>query len=706
MISKVSLRRLYLMAVIGVCLWGGLGLRLGILQIHDRAVYEKRAQDQQQRIVTLSPNRGRIFDRNLRTLALNVNVDSFGVRASDETHVTDAELRRFSSRFAKLTSQDQDPLFLKLQQPSTFNWIARRVDLDTSARIQSLPMMQSLGDRIHIEREVRRVYPYGQVAGQILGFAGVDGKGLAGIELDYHQLLEGTEGFSVVNIDAHGRQYSRVDAGYRPSTDGADLILTIDAACQAVAEATLKETVARHKAQGGMIILMQPSTGDILAMASDPSYDPNNPGDFPMVAQKMQPVVDMYEPGSTFKLVTATAALDSKLFSVTDKILVQNGTITIGQQTITDHEKFEELTMQEVIEHSSNVGTIKIAQTLGERRLYEYARAFGFGSTTGIGLPGEATGVLRNPMDWSVTSLSTLAIGYGVSVTALQLVTAYGAVATDGILMEPQIIKAIVKPDGSIMRRSPTAVRRVMSSKTAHTLKMIFSGVVAHGTGTKAAMQGYSVAGKTGTAWKAREDGPGYTRDYRSSFVGMFPAENPEVVALIVIDEPTENGFYGGDVAAPAFRRMMERLVHLPKGPVNTPPQQDARTYLAMLQEAVDTNDASDTFTFDTSIPVQVRIRPGNQVIPIADLEIRGQTDHTTDILVDASSRLPSVIGLSLREAIQRLAKEGINVTVVGNGLVIRQIPAPGSPAATGDRCLIECRPYDTFAFVSGTQTD
>jgi cell division protein FtsI/penicillin-binding protein 2 len=696
MVSKDCLNRLSLLALMGALLWGCLALRLGIIQVYDRESYQKRAQHQQMRSVLVSPKRGRIFDRNLEIMALNVPVESFGVRKLFTAPAPKERIRAFIAQVADYTRQDPAALTQRILRAKGFTYLARAVDLETSEKIKQLPDYAVFKRHIQIDQETKRLYPYGMVGGQIVGFS-TDGTGRAGFELSQNELLTGKEGYGVVQVDGYRRGYARVAAASRPATDGADLVLTIDAACQAIAEKTLHDTVEKHQALGGMIIVMQPSTGDILAMASEPAFDPNDPRAYPMAAQKMRPIVDTYEPGSTFKLVAATAALDTRQFTTADMIGTNGGRISVGSHTITDHEQLGTLSLRQVIEHSSNVGTIKIAMAVGAHTYYDYVRRFGFGMKTGIALPGEAKGVLLNPVNWSGSTLPTMAIGYGVSVTGLQLLTAYAAIANGGWLMEPQIIKAVIAQDGAVKRTEPAAIRRVMEPETAAIMREILTGVVEEGTGKNAAIAGYKVAGKTGTAWKAREDGPGYTKKYRSSFIGMFPADNPQVAALVMIDEPRADGYYGGTVAAPAFRNLVERMIHLPNGPIHDlpPPKTEDGTplFLTALEEIFKYRIAS-AVPDSMALPDSIRTspQPAEEIAPIQDLELQGDPIRPAN---DTGPRLPSVIGLSLREAVTRLSKERIHVTVVGSGRVVRQDPAPGSPMTPGDRCRIECRPFE-----------
>ena len=689
MVAKSCMRRLTLLVVIGAVLWVGLGFRIGLIQIRDGEAYRQRARDQQHRVVTLDPRRGRIFDRNRETLALSVEFDSFGIQNLDSGKYDATDLGNLAVQLSQITGEDPQQIIDRISGTSDFKYLVRWVNPDTSDRIRKLSAYPLFEPFIRVEKEVRRVYPYRTAAGQVLGFS-VDGIGRAGFEMEHNQLLSGVQGYNVVQIDAQRRAYSWLDSYQKPAENGADVNLTIDIAAQVITEEVLEETVAWHKALGGMVIMMDPRNGDILAMASSPDFDPNTPGRFPFKAQKIRPVVDIYEPGSTFKIVAATAALETGVFSLEDRIDTSEGRIVLGSQTISDHEVFEELSVREVIEHSSNVGTVKIALKLGEKEFYKYTRAYGFGLKTGVPLPGEVRGILHKPANWSKSTLPTMAIGYGVSVTGVQLASAYCAVANGGLLLQPRIVKSVVENDGSVHATPRTIVRRVMSERTAETLLGVFAGVVDRGTGSKAAVTGFKVAGKTGTAWKTREDGRGYTRNYRSSFVGMFPAEQPEIVVLVMIDEPKTRGFYGGSVAAPVFHKIVRRLVHFPDGPVESVPESEDGLPLHLA--SIKPNAGSNHETYISNLNYSELMR--NNILPISgDWEIeRTYADNRQDL---SKITLPSVVGMSIREAVKTLAEQGIETTIVGKGYVRRQIPAPGRMVYSGDRCLIECSPYN-----------
>ncbi len=701
MVAKSCIRRLTLLVAVGAVLCAGLGIRIALIQIRDGETYRQRARDQQHRVVTIDPRRGRIFDRNRNALALSVEFDSFGIQDLDWAQFNTSDVGNLAVQLSQITGEGPQHIIDRISGTSDFRYLVRWASPETSERIRNLSTYPQFESYIRMEKEARRVYPYRAAAGQVLGFS-VDGVGKAGFEMEHNQLLTGIEGYSVVQIDAQRRAYSWLDSYQKSAQNGADVVLTIDIAAQMVAEEVLEETIAWHEALGGMVIMMDPGNGDILAMASAPDFDPNTPGRFPFEAQKIRPVVDIYEPGSTFKIVAATAALETGAFSLEDRIDTSGGRINLGTQTISDHEVFDELSVREVIEHSSNVGTVKMALELGERAFFKYTRAFGFGIKTGVALPGEARGILHKPENWSQSTLPTMAIGYGVSVTGVQLASAYCAVANGGLLLKPRIVKSISKSDGSVASTPRTVVRRVMKEETAEALLGVFSGVVDRGTGTKAAVSGFKVAGKTGTAWKAREDGRGYTRNYRSSFVGMFPAENPEIVVLVMIDEPKKRGFYGGSVAAPVFNKIVRRLVHLPDGPVESVPESEDGLPLHLASIKPNAGSGRAPYLSDPGDRGSVR----NDMLSLGgpwEIEQPARTAWSArparpgagDRSEQARVMLPSVIGMSIREAVKTLAEQGIEATIEGEGYVRRQIPAPGRMLYSGDRCLIECSPYN-----------
>jgi len=480
----------------------------------------------------------------------------------------------------------------------------------------------------------------------------------------------------------------------------------MQASYQAIAEQELERGVQDTKARAGCVILMDPATGEILALANEPRYDLNCPARALPERRRNRTITDMFEPGSTFKIVVAAAALEEETQKPEDLIYCEGGQIAVCGKVIHDVEEFGWLTFQQVIEKSSNVGVIKVARNLGERRFFDFVRAFGFGNPTGIHLPGEVKGLLAYPKTWSGLSLTSMAIGHEVAVTPLQLICAYAAVANAGTLMKPLIVRYVVDGRGNVVQEfSPSPVRRVISAETAATLRSFLVKVVERGTGRLAAIKGLALAGKTGTAFKLKEDGSGFSSTkFVASFCGFFPAESPRLVGLVVLDEP-RSPHSGGRAAAPVFRRIVEHILHLPKGP--------CADLCLRAPEPASTNQmvvVPDLSGLDRSTALGLLQRRGLVAQPVGNglrvchhqpqagvLVARGET-----VLVNlcdqegwlaAEAEVPHVVGLTLREAIRQLRRKGLEVRVSGSGLVVRQTPKAGSPAGVGVVCLLECEP-------------
>ena len=419
------------------------------------------------------------------------------------------------------------------------------------------------------DRPAERIYPKGELASQVLGFVARDGDGREGIELAFESALHGRDGSRVVGANARGGLATLPGGEVRPAVDGANVVLTLDSTAQSVLERELESTVRRTNAQAATAILLDPRTGDVLAMGSYPDYDPAAPADSPASHRRLRALTDLWEPGSTFKIVAAAACLEEGL--ATRHTLVESfeRLELAGGHTLRDRKDFGWISLEETITHSVNTATAQMARQLGQRTMFEYARAFGFGCVTGIDLPGEVSGILRRPAYWSGRSLETISIGQEVAVTPLQLACAYAAIANDGLLVKPRIVREIRTTEGKREREFRVRpVRRVVSEETAHVLRDILVRVVEEGTGEKAAIPGLLVAGKTGTAqWFDHESG-GYDRDrHVSTFAGFAPAEDPRVVGVVFVDRPDGAGD-GGLVAAPCFRRIVEGTMLARRAPM------------------------------------------------------------------------------------------------------------------------------------------
>jgi cell division protein FtsI (penicillin-binding protein 3) len=547
---------------IGVLLmlgFGGILARLFFLQVLHAAELTAKADRQHQKTVTVEGGRGAIVDRQGKVLAVNMDVPSvFGIPTSlDNPSGVAHDLARV------LRARPED-IERKLKQERNFVWIARKLDPEQGRRLEALSL-----DGIGIVLEGRRFYPNGTLLSHVLGFAGMDGQGLEGLERRYDKYLSGEKQLVILQRDALGRTVFPKGISERTPTPGHSLTLTIDEFIQYVAEKELDEAVTSARAKGGMAIVMEPNTGAILAMALSPKFDPNAMSGMSADRWRNRIITDAYEPGSTMKVVVAAAALEERIMKPDSLIYGENGRMEIARTVIHDHEKSGWITFAEVIQKSSNIGAAKIAMQLEEARLYRYVKAFGFGEKSDIDLPGEMAGLVKEPKDWGRRSLASIAMGQEIGVTPLQLVTAISAVANGGRLMKPYVVSEIRDAGGHLVGRIEPHVRRQpISAATARTVTDILEGVVTMGTGRKAAVSGYRVAGKTGTAQKIDPRTGAYSSSLlMGSFVGYVPAEDPRLAIVVVIDEPKTEA-WGGVVAAPVFRRIAEQVLpHLGVSP-------------------------------------------------------------------------------------------------------------------------------------------
>ncbi|MCD6333710.1 MAG: PASTA domain-containing protein [Candidatus Latescibacteria bacterium] len=703
-VERAHMMRLKLV-VVGAFLFGlVLAGRLFSVQLVNRGKYESNRPAA--RRVALEARRGEIFDAEGTRLATNLSAYSYYVSAPSEVR-RPAEV---AERFARIGGEPRSEILSRLSRGCSFTWLLRKADDRTDQEIRKWNLKG-----VHTLMETTRHYPFGALAGQVLGYTNVDNKGIEGLELGLDEDLHGKPGWMAFRVDARGRRFAEINNPVQDPRDGDRVLLTLSAPIQEIVEEELSDAVARFSARSGQAVLMDPRTGAILAMANAPSCDPNHPGKTAVWTRKNRTITDCYEPGSIFKIVAVTAALEEGIKRPEDRIFCENGKFKVAGRTIRDAHKYGWLTLQEVLEYSSNIGTIKVAQELGPRLLYQYGRAFGFGYQTGINLPGEVKGTFRPPAKWSGLSLATIAMGQEVSVTALQMATAYGAIANGGVLMRPWIVRAVKDAHGKTVRESkPQAIRRVMSPETARTLTEFLLGAVERGTGVNAQLEGVHVAGKTGTAQKAIEGGRGYAPgQYVSSFVGFLPAEDPKIVCLVSVDTP-RGVYYGSQVAAPAFKRIMDRVLSLKDCSVS------AELRAALESEAVVRGErvivpnvcglpvpqAIETLCANrlagSSNSVRGKVRKAKEAVVSGQWPVAGakavvgtkvwlaSAPSEAFALEGASAKLPNVVGMSFREALRRLSALGVQVNIRGNGRVKRQRPRAGARVREGMVCVLE----------------
>ena len=652
--------------VAGIFAGAFLGLlgRLGYLQVVKHDEYLRLAESQHAKSIALRPKRGPILDRNGQVLAVSSGAETLyalPARVDDPA--------RLARRLAPVLGEPAADIAKRLDTSKRFVFVKRRLPpaVAEAARALHEPALGFLEESL-------RLYPNRELAAQVLGFEGGEGKGLAGIEQAWDAHLAGQEGRALVERDALGREVTGAPVILKPSRPGQGVVLTLDATLQYLAEKEIDAAWRRTRARAAMAVAIDPKTGEILALAIRPTFNPNAFATATDDERRNRAVTDPFEPGSTFKVILAAAALEEGVIRPTDRVFGENGAITIANATIHDWKKYGWLTFSEVLQYSSNVGSIKVGLSLGRERYYKYITGFGFGTATGAGLPGESRGQLRPPDRWSGLSLATMSIGQEISVTALQMVASFAAVANGGRLMQPQIVRAVLDENGRESRGfEPKAMRQVISPQTAQTLTGMMTRVVSDGTGHNAAIAGFDVAGKTGTAQKLE---PGTRRYSRApgvlSFVGFAPADDPRLAMLVLLDEP-KNEKWGSEAAAPIFSAIgAEALRYLHAPPKDTAPVQIVRPEPESLQG---------------ESPPQAR-----RAIPRVGAE-QSEAGVSAVAAADGATAMPAVVGLSLRSAMEALAPLEVRLEVAGRGVVAAQTPAAGSTLAPGALAKLTLHP-------------
>ena len=626
------------------------------LQIEQGADLAAMAEDQYLAQVRLPARRGTIVDRNGQVLAVSVDVDSIHANPRE----VGSRAKVVAAELSKILGLRATALEAKLRERRHFVWIERRVT-DEEARL----VRAAKWPGIYTVKESRRFYPNGDLAATALGFAGMDSVGLEGVERALDRQLRGSAEEAAAIRDAHGRELYPLGGPDPATRAGHDVRLTIDRQIQHFAETALREAVTAHRAQSGWIVVTDPKSGEVLALASSPTYDPNQPETAAPAARRNRAVTDLFEPGSTAKVFSIGAALEAGVVSESERFFCENGSYRVGGHTIRDTHPEGWLDLTSVMAKSSNVGTAKIASRLGRERLHATLERLGFGSRTGVELPGEPRGVLPPPARWSEIALANIAFGQGFSTTALQLAGALGAVANGGVWTTPHVVREVRDPRGAVARATPER-RRALSPDTARRLTAILERVTRPGgTGVRAAVAGYGVAGKTGTAQKVDPVAGGYSDDkWIASFIGFVPASAPRLLAVVVIDEPQGDLHYGGLIAAPAFRALAEQSLKY----LGVPP------------------DAPTTANFLAAAPAA----KAPSSIASALLEEAEPSPSRTD--TPGHTAVPDFTGMSVPEAIEAARQAGVRPALEGTGRAVGQSPGPG-PAADGARVRIQFEP-------------
>jgi cell division protein FtsI (penicillin-binding protein 3) len=727
MAAHIEVRQRLLIFAGILLLWlAAIAGRLVYLQVIRYGDFVQRAQKQQQRTIEVAAPRGVIYDRNGRELAMSIAVDSiFAVPSEVPDPATAASL------LGRILQEDPHEILARLKSSRAFCWIARKVDAETSERIRGLNLKG-----IYFQKESKRFYPKGELAAQVLGYVGLDDGGLGGIERGYEAKLRGHPGKMLISLDARRKWFGRIE---RQPDAGENLVLTLDQQIQYVVERELQTAMRETHAVAGTVILQNPRTGEVLALANRPSFNPNSFQKSASRALENRAVSDIYEPGSTFKIVTVAAALEEKLTHPDEVIDCQMGAIEIAGRRIRDHKPFGDLSVSQIIAQSSDVGAIKLGLRLGEERFDHYIRDFGFGRQTGIELPGETRGLTKPVNRWSKISIGAISMGQEIGVSALQLISMISTIANGGVYTAPRIVAGAATPSGTAPGRAqkivfhPAAERRVISGLTAAEMKKMLQEVVLTGTGKRALLNGYTSAGKTGTAQKADPATGRYSRsNYIASFAGFAPVNNPAISIVVILDSPA-GGHEGGIAAAPVFARIAQQVLAYMNVPRDAEVFDPKRLQLRASRQNSDSDVADsspDRLVDEAAGPASVSNSIGETqpssaasaggIIPAAwhgrsGVEQAGpvktnnccpQTARETKrqlipnaklasgagtVVVDVGSQVvvPSMLGMPVREALETAQEAGVEIEIAGSGLARQQTPSPGTRLPTGAHVFV-----------------
>ena len=642
--------------VVSVCLglWGaGIESRLVFLQVLRHADLEARAEKQQMRTIDAPAMRGDIVDRHGRVLATSVDADTVYAVPSEISDAP-AAVAKLCEAFGDCSAKERQALTDRLSQRRPFAYVRRQISPEQAQRVAALNL-----DGIGFIKESKRFYPNVQLAAHLLGYVGIDNNGLSGVEYTYDPQIRGRKGTILIQTDAKRHAFSRFE---RPPTAGATVELTIDEYLQHVAERELHDAVTDERALGGSVVMMDPRTGEILAMANEPTFNPNAYRDADEIERRNRAVQDLYEPGSTFKVVTASAAIEEKVLTPDALIDTNPGAVKLaGRPAITEdsHRNYGVLSLTDVIVKSSNVGAIKIGFKVGADRLSRFVGLYGFGKDVSPDFPGENAGIVWRPERMTESALASVSMGYQVAITPLQMVAAVSSVANGGEYVEPRVLRAVYRGSRRFAVQ-PKVMRRTVSGDTAAALTAIMEQVVEKGTAKRANMtdEGFTIAGKTGTAQKL-ENGHYSHSDHFGSFVGFVPSRSPAIAMIVVIDSAKAVSDHGGVAAAPIFKRIAE----------------SALRYLGVSP------------TLNPLPPVLVAKQQDTTIDPTSTA---AAADARVSLVADGPpGTVPDVRGMSAREAIRKLVKVGLNAHASGDGFVVSQSPEPGEPLDPGAVCQL-----------------
>jgi len=650
--------------IAAVTLWTILILaRLVQLQIFQHPMFAQIALQRQQVTKAIIAPRGVIYDAHMDELATTMTV---GTVIAEPRRIQDVD--GTARTLASILELDPAELLGRMKSPShqTFLVVQRRIDPEAEARIEALGRAG-----VYIIDENMRVYPNRQLASQTLGFVNMNGDGSAGLEMQYDNELKGTEG--LISFDVDARRQSFRGKMEKATVQGHSLVLSIDKSIQYIADREIAAAVEKNRAKSGTAIVLESDTGRILALSVYPNFNCNTYNEYNADIWRNRAVSDLFEPGSTFKVVVAASALEAGLTRPQELIDCQMGSILIGGHVFHDHKPYGLLTFNQVLENSSNVGAAKLGLRLGEEHLYDALRKFGFGSRTGVDLPAEIIGLVRDWHQWSALSVGAISFGQEVGVTSLQILTAINAIANGGYLIKPSLVDRLIDHNGDLVRVHKPEKTQIISARTAAAVSDAFEGVVARGTGRRAALEGYRAAGKTGTAQKI-ENGRYSSTKYVASFIGFAPLPQPRLTILVQMDEP-KGAIYGGDVSAPVFQQIMQE---------------------ALLQLRIPPDKSIPLEKFNPSVAAAASQDYLPNATPVAPLVATGDKKQEEDppevisLPVAAGTiMVPDFRGMAKRSVLDRCLELGIRLQADGSGLAVFQVPPAGSRMLPGDVCNV-----------------
>ncbi len=668
--------RIIIVAALAAMWTGAVFGRLAYLQLFRYSEYYSRAQHQQRLIVDVGASRAEIFDRNMNPLAMSVPVDSAFAVPSE---IADPDM--VARLIGKVLDIPSDEIATRIASSRSFAWIARKLPPETADRIAAMNLRG-----IYLQREGGRFYPKRVLAAHVLGYVDIDEKGLGGIEYSLDDTIRSKPGKMLILADAHRRWYDSNDKA--PDT-GTSVVLTLDEKIQYIAEKELAQAIHDTGARAGTVIVENPTSGELLAVANWPTFNPNAAKDSPPDARVDRATSALYEPGSVFKIVTLSAAIDQGITKPDEVIDCQNGAIYIAGHRIRDHKAYGLLTVSQILANSSDVGAIKIGLRLGAPKFYDYIRAFGFGQPTGVDLPGESRGKLRRLENWTPVSVGSISMGQEVGVTPVQMITAVSAIANGGLIVRPHVVRDLRR--GTQVTEPPDSQRiprRVIKETTAASMRRMLEGVVLNGTGKLARLDGYTSAGKTGTAQKYDPATGRYsTHDLIASFVGFAPINTPAVTVYVQLDSPA-GSHEGGQVAAPVFHRVAQQVLAYLDVPRDVPVAAEAlRAGRAPAARERDENltDASDFEPVQTAAPAALE-----DAAPALPRTPPAATAPTVEIAEGEGIPAPQLLGKDVRDVTAECLKLGLTPVLIGTGVATQQSPEPGAMIRRGSRITVQ----------------